>query len=123
MKRDMDLIRSILQKVESCEDANGLEHMPEIDGYSKSQISYHMKLLYDAGFIEAQIVDEMGPGCVADFMWINLTWTGQDFLDAARDDSLWKKAKETIIKPGASFTFDLLLAWLKAQVGIALGLP
>lgn len=35
MKRDMDLIRAILQKVESCEDPYGLEHMPEIDGYNR----------------------------------------------------------------------------------------
>jgi DNA-binding transcriptional ArsR family regulator len=122
MKRDMDLIRAILQKVESCEDPYGLEHMPEIDGYSRPQISYHMKLLSDAGLVEAQTIDEMGTDC-ADFMLINLTWQGQDFLDAAKDETLWKKAKETVIKPGASFTFDILLAWLKSQVGTALGLP
>ena len=122
MKRDMDLIRTILQKVESCEDPHGLEHVPEIDGYSQAQVSYHIKLLHDAGFVEAQIADEFGTACT-DFLSINLTWTGQDFLDAARDDTLWKKAKENVIKPGASFTFDLLLVWLKTQVRTALGLP
>ena len=122
MKRDMDLIRSILQRVESCEDPHGLEHMPEIDGYSQAQVSYHIKLLHDAGLVEAQIADGFET-VYPDFLSINLTWTGQDFLDAAKDDTLWKKAKETVIKPGASFTFDLLLAWLKTQVAIALGLP
>ena len=122
MKRDMDLIRSILQKVESCEDPHGLEHMPEIDGYSQAQVSYHIKLLHDAGLIEVQTADEFNTA-YPDFLSLNLTWTGQDFLDAAKDDTLWEKAKETVIKPGASFTFDLLLAWLKTQVGTALGLP
>jgi DNA-binding transcriptional ArsR family regulator len=122
MKRDMDLIRTILQRVESCEDPYGLEHMPAIDDYSKPQISYHMKLLCDAGLIEAQTIDEMGSD-YAEFTLINLTCYGQDFLDATKDDTLWKKAKETVIKPGASFTFDILLAWLKNQVGTALGLP
>ncbi len=118
----MDLIRAILQRVESCEDPYGLEHMPEIDDYSMPQISYHMKLLSDAGLIEAQVTDGMGSDC-ARFMMINLTWVGQDFLDATKDDSLWRKAKETVIKPGASFTFDILLAWLKNQIGTTLGLP
>jgi hypothetical protein len=80
-----------------------------------------MRLLYDAGLIKALVSDAWGQD--AEFLQTNLTWAGQDFLDAARDDTLWKKAKETVIKPGASFTFDLLLAWLKTQVEIALGLP
>lgn len=122
MKRDMDLIRAILQKVESCEDPYGLPEMPEINGYSRPQISYHMTLLYDAGLIEAHPLDEMGSEC-REFMSINLTWQGQDFLDASKDDTIWEKAKETVIKPGASFTFDILLAWLKNQVITTLGMP
>ncbi len=64
----------------------------------------------------------MGPD---GFRWWpgNLTWAGQEFLSAAKDDSLWTKAKETVLKPGASFTFDRLFDWLKGQVGGALGLP
>jgi hypothetical protein len=122
MKRDMDLIRAILQKVESCEDPWGLHEMLDIEGYNQNQISYHIKLLHEAGLLDAREVSEMGPN---GFRWWpgSLTWAGQDFLNAAKDDSLWKKAKETVIKPGASFTFDLLLAWLKAQVTTTLGLP
>jgi len=71
-----------------------------------------MKLLYDAGLIKALVANVWEQD--AEFLQINLTWAGQDFLDAAKDDTLWKKAKETVIKPGASFTFDVLLAWLKA---------
>jgi hypothetical protein len=122
MKRDMDLIRTILQKVESCEDPWGLHETLDIEGYNQNEISYHIKLLHEAGLLNAQEVSEMGPD---GFRWWpgSLTWAGQDFLNAAKDDSLWKKAKETVIKPGASFTFDLLLAWLKAQVTTTLGIP
>jgi len=118
----MDLIRTILQKVESCKDPWGLQETLNIEGYDQNEISYHIKLLNDAGLLEAQDVSTMGRD---GFRWWagHLTWAGQDFLDAAKDDSLWKKAKETVIKPGASFTFDLLLAWLKSQVGTAIGLP
>ncbi len=122
MKRDMDLVRTILQKVEASEDPWGLHKTLDIEGYTQNQISYHIKLLHEAGLLDAQEVSEMGPD---GFRWWpgSLTWDGQDFLNAAKDDSLWKKAKETVIKPGASFTFDLLLAWLKAQVTTTLGLP
>ena len=37
-------------------------------------------------------------------------------MDAARDDTLWRKAKESVIRPGASFTFDLVKDWLKAEI-------
>ncbi len=46
---------------------------------------------------------------------------GCDFLDAARSDTLWAKAKTSVIKPSASWTFDLLKEWLKAE--ISSGLP
>lgn len=117
----MDLIRLILQKVESYNDPSGCHEILDIDGYNQNEISYHIKLLNDAGFLEATNISSQGPN----FCWWpgSLTWAGQDFLNAAKDDTLWKKAKETVIKPGASFTFDLLLAWLKAQVTTTLGLP
>jgi hypothetical protein len=121
MKRDMDLVRAILQVVESCEDSYGI-NSPVIEGYNEAQIAYHLRLLLDGGLIEVKTTAEE---CQQEDLYggINLTWNGQDFLDAAKDDTLWKKAKETVIKPGASFTFDLLLSWLKAQIGTALGLP
>ena len=49
------------------------------------------------------------------YLGINLTWDGQDFLNAARDDRLWAKAKEAVINSGVG-TVQSLLAWLKAQV-------
>lgn len=114
MKRDMDLIREILREVEACENSYGI-NSPTIEGYSDSQIAYHLKLLLDGGLIEAKNV--AGEFQQEDeYIGINLTWDGQDFLNAARDDSLWKKAKESVINSGVSFTVQSLLAWLKAQV-------
>jgi hypothetical protein len=40
-----------------------------------------------------------------------------------RDDTVWKKAKEHVLKPGASWTFDILKEWLKAEAKSRLGLP
>ena len=121
MERDMELIRKILQEVKKCNNFHGLSEIPEIDGYSSPQISYQIKLLCEAGLLNADPVLEMGTK-YDDFKSINLTWTGQDFIDAANDDTIWAKAKDTIIKPGASFTFGILLEWLKMKVKEKIGL-
>jgi len=41
---------------------------------------------------------------------------GNEFVDAMRDDTLWKKAKDSVIKPGASWTVKLLFEWLKTEI-------
>ena len=56
-----------------------------------------------------------------------LTWAGHDFLDAMRDDTIWKKAKEKVLAPtgkeivGASFA--VLLGWLRYEAAQKLGIP
>lgn len=121
MKRDMDLIREILLKIESCEDPWGLEKHPTIESYSASQIGYHIKLLVDAGLVEGHDVTSLG-SLHPEFMSLNLTPEGHDFLSAAQDNSIWQKAKEHILKPGTSFTLDLVTAYLKTKAAEKLGL-
>jgi hypothetical protein len=79
----------------------------------------------DAGLIEAAIAK--GPdGSPAGAVIIRMTWAGHDFLDAARDDTVWRKAKDNVLKPGVSWTFDLLKQTLKAlaqQQLARIGLP
>jgi len=50
-----------------------------------------------------------------------MTWSGHDFLDAARDETLWKKAKQTVMKPAASFTFEIVREWLKNEIRARFG--
>ncbi len=121
MKRDMDLIRNILKAVELSGNPNGMFEPIEINGHTKQQISYHIKILNDAGLLDAQNVSTMHPD---GFQWHpgSLTWAGQEFIALANDDTIWDKAKEFILKPSASFTFDLLLEYLKAQVKAKTGL-
>ena len=93
----MDLIRSIVQRVAACDDPYGLEYMPEIAGYTKGQVSYHLKIMHEAGLIDALIPDDAFETEYTDFRQINLTWKGQDFLDAAKDNSVWKKTKDKVL--------------------------
>ena len=122
MKRDMDLIRKILQLVESCDNPYGVEELPEINGYDPATVSYQIRILKEANLISAEPIDERGHG-YTDYYGIHLTWDGHEFLAATYDNSIWAKAKETIIKPGASFTFQLLRQYLEMKAKEKLGIP
>jgi purine nucleoside phosphorylase len=117
MKRDMELIRTLLLRSEGDEAAVRIA-----DTYSVEERAYHVQLMVDAGFVEA-IVHRNADGAPIGAITSRLTWAGHDFLDAMRDDTIWKKAKEHVLKPGASWTFDLLKEWLKVQAKEKLGIP
>lgn len=114
MKRDLDLIRAILKKVESHEDPSGLHETLDINGYNQNEISYHIKLLNDERFLDAMDVSSAGPN----FLWWpgSLTWKGHELLKYSEDTSRWLQAKDWLLKNGRSFTLDLLLEWLKSQM-------
>jgi len=53
---------------------------------------------------------------------LEVTWNGHEFLNAAKDATIWEKAKATLFKTSTSITFDLLVEWLKAEARQKLGL-
>ncbi|MBA4104464.1 MAG: hypothetical protein C0485_01810 [Pirellula sp.] len=98
MKRDMELIRTILLAVESYEpDDDPLT----FDGYSEEQVGFHCYLLGEAGLAEVMDATSLGdPTPMAEIR--HLTWQGYEFLDAARDDTVWNQAKERLGSAGKS---------------------
>lgn len=112
MKRDMDLVRKILISIEECETALGLMNNPEIDGHSGAQISYHISILNDARLLNATSTGSYDNG-YDEFYNINLTWEGQDFVDASRNDTVWNKTKAKIKAYGTNIPFEVLLETLK----------
>ena len=108
MKRDMDLVRLVLLKIEEEYRSTAIYDL-EIPGYDAETVAYHCKILYEAGMIsdyDARYADDelfmFGVG--------SLTWDGNDFLDKIRDNSQWKKVKDTITQKG----LPLLLETIKA---------
>src|SRR5690606_35222927 len=107
MKREMDLVRLLLLKLESMSDeAHSVLILDpaglDLDGYSAEQVDYHLNLLVDAG-----LVDQGGGGALSGFMFKQLTWEGHDFLDAIRDDEIWRRTREGV-KAAAGFSLALL---------------
>jgi hypothetical protein len=98
MKRDMELIRTMLLAVESYEPG---DDALTFDGYSDEQVGFHGYLLGEAGLAEVMDSTTLGdPVPMAEIR--HLTWQGYEFLDAARDDTVWKHAKERLGSAGKS---------------------
>ncbi len=90
MKRDMNLVRSLLLMIEADESQHGLETEGlEIEGWNSEQIHHHALILLDAGFITAWDVSTQGGDCLC---IQRLTWAGHEFLDVAREPTRWQKA-------------------------------
>src|SRR4051812_28617180 len=104
MKRNMELVRQILLQTEKSVHV-GDEIDLNIEGYSREEIYYHVKILSDAGLLEANNLTTYDG-----FKWTpkNLTWKGHEFLDAARNETVWKKTTEIVKDKGGSIPFEVL---------------
>jgi len=89
MKRDMDLVREILLRVEANEKPTVPIAPFEIDGYPPEIVYHHVHLLDDAGLLTT-----LGRPGMDQWFPKTLTWQGHDFLDAVRDPEVWAKTKQ-----------------------------
>ena len=120
MKRDMDLARHILFAIEE-HDGDPLRYIDlKISGRTDREVSYHVMLLGEARLVE---VKNYGNANRFEYRPRRLTWEGHEFLDAVRDDTVWKRAKsETLAKTG-QLTFEVIKATLMGLARQGLGLP
>ncbi|MBU8920579.1 MAG: DUF2513 domain-containing protein [Bacteroidales bacterium] len=105
MKRDMDLVRMLLTYIEE-NDGDGLVrngNSISIDDRSLREIQGHLLILLDASLIYGQQRDGRNP---QNLNLVRLTWSGHEFLDSARDDGNWEKARERMARAGG-FTFEI----------------
>lgn len=79
MKRDYELIRKILLKVE----ANNGQCLV----YSNPHETYQCVIMKDAGLLDGLIHEN------ADAFVSCITWEGHNFLNSIREETVWKKSK------------------------------
>lgn len=114
MKRDMDLVREILRAA-IAEPHGYMGRNPSIGDFSDEEVGYHVWLMEQAGLVHASEVGGATSKSPHSIL-VSLTWDGHDFADAAADDNIWKKALNTILKEGQSFTFAYVKNWLQLQI-------
>lgn len=108
----MDLVRAILITLEETGSASKMQQF-SIAGISDEVLSYHTKLLHQAGLIEAH--DGSG---VNEFKWypISLTWDGHEFIAIAKNDTIWKKTTSQLAKKTDGLSFEILKKLLTKHV-------
>ena len=106
MRRDWDLIRLILQRLEE-KEAYGEVISPEsVEGYDIELVSYHMHILDQAGIIIAKCQEQRsrkgGIYCLA----MNLTWEGHELLDSIRSTTIWNKIRKLLREKSIDLSYN-----------------
>lgn len=105
MKRDMDLVRKIMLAVEAS-DRPLDSSMIRIAGYTGESITEHMRLLNEAGLIEG--ISAYSVEHRLKWIELRLTWSGHDFLDAARNEAVWAETVTEVRKKTGAVPFEVL---------------
>lgn len=96
----MEIVRKILISIAEKSSANPSK---EID---HDILQYHLWIMQEAGLIN--YFSRFGPEGGAAFHSLELTWDGNEFLEAARSDSLWSKAKGIVLDKTGAVSFEVL---------------
>lgn len=129
MRRNLDLIRSLLLRLEELHDRPfatwtipyGDEDLA-VEGHSPGEIAHALQLMVEAGLIETE-----GSGFSADgsLLFQRLSWQGCEYLDDVRDPEVWRRTKEGASKIGGaslSFVWEMAKAYGKHVAKERLGL-
>ena len=126
MKRDVDLIREILIKVEET-DFSHLEKNPwrpfHINGYDAAKVEYHVRMILERKFFYEDAIILLTSNHdgtpISKYRADALTNSGHEFLETIRDPEIWRQTKTTAKQMG-SFSITLLKAlaigYFKAKV-------
>lgn len=119
MKRDMDLVRLILLEIEDHQHGLAPQRLP-IEGYADEQIGYHVHLMGQAGLLKVADVTCQG-SLSPEAIPVRMLWAGHDFLDAARSDTIWNRAKKHLGAEWTSVPLEVLKALLVKLVSQSVG--
>jgi hypothetical protein len=114
MKRDWDVVRRILLKLEELGNTASYLQPDGVNGYDHDLVSYHMQLLDEAGLIDADCIRGIGTPltCLAK----RLTWRGHEFLDQIRQDTVWNKVKGSAREKGLDLSLDVIVSLAKTII-------
>ncbi len=120
MKRDMDLIRTLLLLAEEECGTKPLTRF-NIEGHEDSEIFYHIELLTQAGLVDGEASHNLNRNYSSG--WIkSVTWEGHEYLDAIRDPTIWEKTKtqlgDSIGAVGLPIVLEVAKAFVKQKLGL-----
>jgi len=115
VKRDMELVREVLLKLEELPPSSVVLGLPI--SAPRDVIDHHLWLLSDAGLMSGKRYPAKDEGDT----WLveGLTWTGHEFLDGIRDRSAWDRVKKTAVEKTGTLSFEAVREAIKFLVQIA----
>jgi hypothetical protein len=122
MQRNMDLVRMILLRLESSPSGWAPNDLG-IKSFPRDQIGYHSHIMLQEGLIEGHDITNTGSKG-PEVLPTGLTWKGHEFLDLARDQDRWNRAKAVVARIGGA----PISVWMKVLTdlmmqGIDVALP
>lgn len=107
MRRDLDLVRSILIYVEDADSEVDAGNMAT-KRWPIETVAYHVRLMAHHGLIDvSQDIRDMN-GSTIELTVAGITWDGQDYLDSIREPKVWKKVKKILADTVGSTTLDVV---------------
>lgn len=104
MKRDWDLCRKILLKIEDDYIDTDIVNLT-VEKYSKEEVAYHCNIMYEAGLISS-FDSKYADNRIYLFHVGGLTWEGHEFIEKIRDESFFEKIKKEIKKNAVPLCFE-----------------
>ncbi|WP_146111628.1 DUF2513 domain-containing protein [Defluviimonas denitrificans] len=118
MKRDLDLVRSMLIKAEDSDERyfdigvwEWTDHDMrdrELDTKLGQAELFHLDLMEQGGLIKKSVCEN------SDIVMWEITWYGYDFLDASRSEKLWNRLKREAKAQGISLTVSGAISAVRA---------
>jgi len=121
MKMDMDLFRDILIAIEEKPMNQDLDKssLSDMIGKTPDEVLYHLHLLDDAGFMDSFTCNTIGN---PDYRVQRLTFSGHEYLNNIRDNSVWQKTKETLSNVSSSASIDIIGSLATSIIKKSLGI-
>jgi hypothetical protein len=114
MQRNMDLVRTILMRMESTPSGFAPGDLG-VKSFLAEEIGYHAHIMMEDGLIEGSNDTHLGSKSPQATPRA-LTWKGHEFLDLARDQDRWNRAKAIIAKVGGA----PISVWMKVLTDLML---
>lgn len=115
MKRDWDLIRVVLGRLEAMPDADARLFAGQFPEWPEAVVDYHLWLLLQSGLIAGKCNRDMpGPGFAC--YGVAMTWSGQEFFAAVRAESAWNRIKGRLADKAVDLSFEAIVAAARAAI-------
>lgn len=116
MKRDWELVRLILTRIEENGDLSSRWFADRFPEWPADAVNYHLWLLIHSGLLTGKCnADEPRAGFVC--YGVALTWSGHEFLAAIRNDKAWNRIKARLAERSIDLSFEAIAAAAKALMG------